>query len=98
MEMTLTELRLLATLGRHQTLSVNEAGRLTGIDKAWVSRSVAALVKRKLVTREPQSLRQPGGVIDRAGKNKSAANRPFSGRAQRTPPRRVDQEAAGHIQ
>lgn len=50
---TLTELRLLATLGRHQTLSVNEAGRLTGIDKAWVSRSVAALVKRKLVTREP---------------------------------------------
>jgi DNA-binding MarR family transcriptional regulator len=49
---TLTELRILATLGRHQALSVNEASRLTGIDKAWVSRSVAALVKRKLVTRE----------------------------------------------
>ena len=49
---TLTELRILATLGRHQTLSVNEASRLTGIDKAWVSRSVAALVKRKLVTRD----------------------------------------------
>ncbi len=50
---TLTELRLLATLGRHQALSVNEASRLAGIDKAWVSRSVAALVKRKLVTRRP---------------------------------------------
>jgi DNA-binding MarR family transcriptional regulator len=50
---TLTELRILATLGRYQALSVNEASRLAGIDKAWVSRSVAALVKRKLVTREP---------------------------------------------
>ena len=50
---TLTELRILATLGRHQALSVNEASRLTGIDKAWVSRSVAALVKRKLVRRNP---------------------------------------------
>jgi DNA-binding MarR family transcriptional regulator len=50
---TLTELRLLATIGRHQPLAVNEASRLTGIDKAWVSRSLATLVKRKLVTREP---------------------------------------------
>jgi DNA-binding MarR family transcriptional regulator len=49
---TLTELRLLATLGRHQALAVNEASRLTGIDKAWVSRSLADLVKRKLVTRK----------------------------------------------
>lgn len=48
---SLTELRLLATLGRHHALSVNEASRLTGIDKAWVSRSLAALVKRKLVKR-----------------------------------------------
>lgn len=50
---TLTELRLLATIGRHQPLAVNEASRLTGIDKAWVSRSLAALVKRKLVIRQP---------------------------------------------
>jgi DNA-binding MarR family transcriptional regulator len=50
---TLTELRLLATIGRHQPLAVNEASRLTGIDKAWVSRSLEALVKRKLVTRQP---------------------------------------------
>jgi DNA-binding MarR family transcriptional regulator len=50
---TLTELRLLATIGRHQPLAVNEASRLTGVDKAWVSRSLAALVKRKLVIREP---------------------------------------------
>jgi DNA-binding MarR family transcriptional regulator len=48
---TLTELRLLAALGRHDTLAVNEASRLTGIDKGWVSRSVAALVNRKLVRR-----------------------------------------------
>jgi DNA-binding MarR family transcriptional regulator len=52
-EVTLTELRLLATIGRHQPLAVNEASRLTGIDKAWVSRSLAALVKRKLVVRQP---------------------------------------------
>ena len=52
-EVTLTELRLLATIGRHQPLAVNEASRLTGIDKAWVSRSLAALVKRKLVVRRP---------------------------------------------
>ncbi len=48
---SLTELRLLATLGRHRALSVNEASRLTGIDKAWVSRSLAGLVKRKLAKR-----------------------------------------------
>jgi DNA-binding MarR family transcriptional regulator len=52
-DVTLTELRLLATIGRHQPLAVNEASRLTGIDKAWVSRSLAALVKRKLVVRQP---------------------------------------------
>ena len=51
-DVTLTELRLLATIGRHQPLAVNEASRLTGIDKAWVSRSLAALVKRKLVVRQ----------------------------------------------
>jgi DNA-binding MarR family transcriptional regulator len=50
---TLTELRLLATLGRHDGLAVSEASRLTGIDKAWVSRSLAVLVKRKLVSRHP---------------------------------------------
>jgi DNA-binding MarR family transcriptional regulator len=49
---TLTELRLLATLGRHGALAVNEASRQTGIDKAWVSRSLATLVKRKLVKRQ----------------------------------------------
>jgi DNA-binding MarR family transcriptional regulator len=49
---SLTEVRILATLARHQALSVNEASRLTGIDKAWVSRSVAALVRRKLVKRD----------------------------------------------
>ena len=51
-DVTLTEWRLLATIGRHQPLAVNEASRLTGIDKAWVSRSLAALVKRKLVVRQ----------------------------------------------
>ena len=51
-DITLTELRLLATIGRHQPLAVNEASRMTGIDKAWVSRSLAALVKRKLVVRQ----------------------------------------------
>lgn len=50
---SLTELRLLGMIGRHQPLAVNEASRLTGIDKAWVSRSLTALVKRKLVIRQP---------------------------------------------
>lgn len=48
---TVTELRLLATIGHHQPLAQNEVSRLTGIDKAWVSRSLAALVARGLVAR-----------------------------------------------
>jgi DNA-binding MarR family transcriptional regulator len=50
---TVTELRLLATIGHHQPLALNGVSRLTGIDKGWVSRSLAALVERKLVARRP---------------------------------------------
>ncbi len=50
-DVSVTELRLLATIGHHQPLALNEVSRLAGIDKAWVSRSLAALVARELVTR-----------------------------------------------
>ncbi len=69
---TLTELRLLATIGRHQPLAVNEASRLTGIDKAWVSRSLTALVKRKYVIRQrhPSDSRIVLLSLTRSGKAK----------------------------
>ncbi len=52
-DVSITELRLLATIGHHQPLALNEVSRLAGIDKAWVSRSLALLVARGLVVRSP---------------------------------------------
>jgi DNA-binding MarR family transcriptional regulator len=46
-----TDLRILVMLGAYQPISVNEVSRRTHIDKAWISRSLAALVRRKLITR-----------------------------------------------
>ena len=71
-DVTVTELRLLATIGHHQPLALNEVSRLTGIDKAWVSRSLAALVDRKLVARarHPSDSRIVLLSLTRAGKTK----------------------------
>jgi DNA-binding MarR family transcriptional regulator len=46
-----TDLRILVMLGAFQPISVNEVSRRTHIDKAWISRSLAPLLRRKLITR-----------------------------------------------
>jgi DNA-binding MarR family transcriptional regulator len=46
-----TELRILVILGAYQPISVNEVSRRTHIDKAWISRSLRGLLRRKLVAR-----------------------------------------------
>jgi DNA-binding MarR family transcriptional regulator len=46
-----TDLRILVMLGANQPISVNEVSRRTHIDKAWISRSLRGLLRRKLVTR-----------------------------------------------
>ena len=46
-----TDLRILVILGAYQPISVNEVSRRTHIDKAWISRSLAGLLRRKLITR-----------------------------------------------
>src|SRR5215469_5343400 len=46
-----TDLRILVMLGAFQPISVNEVSRRTHIDKAWISRSLGGLLRRKLITR-----------------------------------------------
>lgn len=50
---TTAELRLLAVISAHQPLAANEISRRTGLDKGWVSRSLASLLTRELVLRAP---------------------------------------------
>ncbi len=50
---TPTDLRILIILGAYQPISVNEVSRRTHIDKAWISRSLTPLLRRKLVTSAP---------------------------------------------
>ena len=47
----ITELRILVMLGAYQPISVNEVSRRTHIDKAWISRSLTGLLRRKLITK-----------------------------------------------
>lgn len=51
-DLSITDLRILATIGAHSPLAANDVSRLTRIDKAWVSRSLASLAERGLVVRE----------------------------------------------
>ncbi len=46
-----TDLRILVMLGAYQPISVNEVSRRTHIDKAWISRSLRGLMRRKLITK-----------------------------------------------
>jgi DNA-binding MarR family transcriptional regulator len=46
-----TDLRILVMLGAYQPISVNEVSRRTHVDKAWISRSLAGLLRRKLIRR-----------------------------------------------
>lgn len=46
-----TDLRILVMLGAYQPISVNEVSRRTHIDKAWISRSLRGLMRRKFIKR-----------------------------------------------
>jgi DNA-binding MarR family transcriptional regulator len=46
-----TDLRILVMLGAYQPISVNEVSRRTHIDKAWISRSLGGLLRRRLIKR-----------------------------------------------
>lgn len=46
-----TDLRILVILGAYQPISVNEVSRRTHVDKAWISRSLKDLLRRKLITK-----------------------------------------------
>jgi DNA-binding MarR family transcriptional regulator len=46
-----TDLRILVILGAYQPISVNEVSRRTHIDKAWISRSLRGLLRRKLIAK-----------------------------------------------
>jgi DNA-binding MarR family transcriptional regulator len=48
-----SELRILLLLGAGEALSVNEISRRAGIDKAWISRSIDAMMKAGLTRRIP---------------------------------------------
>jgi DNA-binding MarR family transcriptional regulator len=55
----LTELRILIILGAFRSISVNEISRRTHIDKAWISRSLTGLLRRRLIkkTAHPEDSR-----------------------------------------
>lgn len=64
-----TDLRILVMLGAHQPISVNEVSRRTHIDKAWISRSLRGLLRRRLVkkTAHPRDSRASLISLTKAG-------------------------------
>jgi DNA-binding MarR family transcriptional regulator len=64
-----TDLRILVMLGAYQPISVNEVSRRTHIDKAWISRSLRGLLRRKLVkkTAHPSDSRAAFLSLTRSG-------------------------------
>jgi len=67
---TITEVRLLAVISAHQPVLANEITRRTGLDKGWVSRSLASLLKRGLVrrTNDPEDKRVAPVMLTPGGK------------------------------
>lgn len=65
----LTELRILIILGAFHSISVNEISRRTHIDKAWISRSLRGLLRRKLIkkTLHPADSRASSLSLTRKG-------------------------------
>jgi DNA-binding MarR family transcriptional regulator len=65
----LTELRILIILGAFQSISVNEISRRTHIDKAWISRSLRGLLRRKLIkkTAHPADSRASSLALTKKG-------------------------------
>lgn len=50
--LTVTQWRVMATLGRHDKLAARDVARHAAMDKVAISRAVAGLVERKLVIRQ----------------------------------------------
>lgn len=65
----LTELRILIILGAFQSISVNEISRRTHVDKAWISRSLRGLLRRKLIkkTAHPADSRASSLTLTKKG-------------------------------
>jgi DNA-binding MarR family transcriptional regulator len=65
----LTELRILIILGAFHSISVNEISRRTHIDKAWISRSLRGLLRRKLIkkTAHPADSRASSLTLTKKG-------------------------------
>jgi DNA-binding MarR family transcriptional regulator len=65
----LTELRILIILGAFHSISVNEISRRTHIDKAWISRSLQGLLRRKLIkkTAHPEDSRASSLSLTKKG-------------------------------
>lgn len=77
---TITEVRLLAVISAHQPVLANEITRRTGLDKGWVSRSLASLVKRGLVRKasDPEDKRVSLVELTSAGKRLVARMAPYA--------------------
>jgi DNA-binding MarR family transcriptional regulator len=58
-----TDLRILVMLAAHQAISVNEVSRRTHIDKAWISRPLRSLLRRKLVTKTAHPTDGPASLV-----------------------------------
>lgn len=75
-----TELRLLNVLESEDSLSVNEISRRALLDQAWVSRSLRALERAKLVQRrkDPQDFRLTRIVLTPRARGILDESRPYA--------------------
>jgi len=70
-----TDLRILVILGAYQPISVNEVSRRTHIDKAWISRSLRGLLRRKLVKRTAHPSDSRALLLSLTGKGEALLRR-----------------------
>lgn len=66
-----TDLRILVMLGAYQPISVNEVSRRTHIDKAWISRSLRGLLRRKLIKRTAHPSDSRAALLSLTGKGEA---------------------------
>jgi DNA-binding MarR family transcriptional regulator len=66
-----TDLRILVMLGAYEPISVNEVSRRTHVDKAWISRSLRGLLRRKLITRTAHPSDSRASLLSLTGKGEA---------------------------
>ncbi len=66
-----TDLRILVMLGAYQPISLNEVSRRSHIDKAWISRSLKALLRRKLIARMAHPSDSRASLLSLTGKGEA---------------------------